>query len=1017
MSSSPAKPAPGGTRLLGGMARWIVRHPWYPILFWVVLLVATVPFLSLLGAVTTNSATTTPTNAPSAMANAELARLFPNSIGAASSTILLVGPNMTDAHAQGVVLNVTAALYADRGLTDLASVDTVYTGYAGYLTGQAEIALGVLNAAFTSAPPLPVAVNASAALFWGVPGTFVADWQTLVAHNTTPAAANYPAYLQARTTLANSTPALAVLSAFYNGNASAPGFNSTSGCWTNPATVRPCSDSTARATEVGLVPVLIPTPSEQAVPYTVLATLSLENATAWPSVQSTTALLLGLESGLPGAWVLRVWQAFPTANPAPAAVGAWATGLVASSTLATEPLPVPSAIYSRFVDPAGTAQIIQVEFTVQDGATNASGADPVYADLGRIDLLVPPVVHNSDPTHSISYVQTGSAPLDLLTQTATNSSIALVLPLTVGLLLVISMVYFRSPMTPLVTFGILGIALGLGLGGTILIGELVSHIDSTALTLEEVFVLGVGTDYSIFMVARYREELVGGRSGDEAIVASISWAGQSVATSGSTAIIATLALTFSGVALLAQWGMVLSLAILITVLVSLTMVPACLKLIGPRIFWPTTGERFRRHAVVVAERTRAEKTYFYRVGRATQRHPGRTVGIILIVSLPLILLAATVPLSYDFYAQLPAGHSATEGLNELGQHFGPGFAVPSFALVTFGAPLRVGNTTNSTEFTDLATLTSVATATPGIAAVSSPVGPDGGTLSQWLSLATLPPATRTNLIGVLSGFVGTDGRTVLLSLQPSASGLSLRAVNAVQTVERAFQGYASSHPELTSRAFGGGAPTINDLANETSLATEYLVLAVTIGLVLVLLVVLRSWIIALMAIATIGVSIGWAWAITYLVFQELLGFPLFFYVRTILFILILGLGIDYNIFLLTRVREERVNGRSTGEAAVEAVGRTGGIITAAAVILASAFGALLVGEFTLIRAIGFSVAVAVILDAMVVRTYLVPASLQLLGERVWSLSGRRPGGTRSPAPPSAVDVPPAAEGVPASTDA
>jgi RND superfamily putative drug exporter len=548
----------------------------------------------------------------------------------------------------------------------------------------------------------------------------------------------------------------------------------------------------------------------------------------------------------------------------------------------------------------------------------------------------------------------------------------------------------------MVTFGILGIALGLGLGGTVLIGELVTHVDSTALTLEEVFVLGVGTDYSIFMVARYREELVAGKSSDDAIVASLSWAGQSVATSGSTAIIATLALTFSGVALLAQWGAVLSLAILITVLVSLTMVPACLKLIGPRIFWPTTGERFRRRSEIVAERNRTEQTYFYRVGRATQRRPGLTVGVILAVSIPLIVLALQVPLSYDFYGQLPSGHPATNGLNELGNHFGPGFATPSFALVTFAAPLVTGNTTNATEFTDIAALTAVANTTGGIASVSSPVGPDGASLSEWLSLATLPSATRANLVGLLSGFVGTDGRTVLLSLQTTSSGLSAEAVNAVQSVESSFSAYSGDHPEISAVAFGGGAPTISDLANETATATEYLVVAVTLGLLLVLLVVLRSWIIALMAIATIGISISWAWAVTYLVFQGVLGFPLFFYVRTILFILILGLGIDYNIFLLTRVREERVRGRSTGEAAVEAVARTGGIITAAAIILASAFGALLVGEFTLIRAIGFSVAVAVILDAMVVRTFLVPAALQLLGERVWSLTGRKPRPTPSP---------------------
>jgi len=996
-----AEPETGGTRIFGGLARGILRHPWYPILFWIVLLIVAIPFLSLIGSITTNSTESTPTNSPSAVASAELARLFPNSTSGAASTILLVGPNMTDANAQRVVLNITAALNGDRSLTDIDSVANVYSGYTSYLTDQAQLALGVIEGGLDESPPVPVAVNESAALLWGPPATYVAAWTTEVGGGAGAPAANYPAYVAARAQLGSDTPALAVLGAFYYGASGAAGFNNSSACWTL-AEVVACSDAVARATVAGLVPTLLPDPSLGA---TVLGTLGIENFTSWSAVRTTTSIALGAGAGLAGTWIATVWEAFPALAPPPGALASWTAGLVANATLAAEPLPVPYAIRSPFVDPSGTAQIIQVTFTVSDSTTNASGGMPVYADLGRIDDLVPAVLAASDPTHSITYYQTGSAPLDLLTQTAVSSSISLVLPLTVGLLLVIAMLYFRSPMTPIVTFGILGVALVLGLGGTVLIGELVTHVDTTSLTLEEVFVLGVGTDYSVFMVARYREELVRGRSSDEAIVASLSWAGQSVATSGSTAIIATLALTFSGVALLAQWGAVLSLAILITVLVSLTMVPACLKLVGPRIFWPTTGERFRRRAALVAERNRTEQTYFYRAGRATQRHPALTVGGILALSVPLILIALQVPLSYDFYQQLPGGHPATEGLDELGEHFGPGFAVPSFALVTFSAPLRVGTATNATEFTDLAALTAIANSTPGIAHVASPVGPGGASLSEWLALPTLPSATQQNLIGLLAGYVGTDGRTVLLSLQPSATGLSVGAVSAIDAVRSGFAGYAAGHPEVASVAYGGGAPTISDLATETATATDYLVIAVSIGLLLVLLVVLRSWIIALMAIATIGISISWAWAITYLVFQGLLGFPLFFYVRTILFILILGLGIDYNIFLLTRVREERVRGRTAGDAAVEAVGRTGGIITAAALILACAFGALLVGEFTLIRAIGFSVAVAVILDAMVVRTYLVPASLQLLGERVWSLTGRRPG---APAPtPAAADPAPA----------
>jgi len=984
----------GGALLFGRLARWIVRHPWYPVAFWVGLLLVTVPFLPLLGSVTTNSAETVPSNAPSAIADARLAELFPNTTGGASSIVLLYGTNLTDAYAQSVVMNVTTALRTNRSLSDVASVDSVYTEYAAYLAGEAEIAGGVLAPALASAPSLPESVNATAAVLWGPPVAFLATWESLIANTSrTPAQWDAPAF---NATAANlSGPALEVLDAFYQG------FNATPGCAGRsvPAGVDACADGANRAGVAENTTVLELFPG---IGNVTLAGMGVENYTlGWPTVQGVVASILSDSSGLPTRWILTVWTAFPSGAVGPAAAAAFANTTVARATLASEPLPVPAGLYSQFVNRAGTASLIDVSFSVGDDYTNSTGGTPVYADLPRIDDLVASEVRASDPRDTIAYAETGPAPLDQLTQEAVNSALSLVLPLTVGLLLAISMAYFRSPLTPLVTFAGLAVALLLGLGATVLIGTLVEHIDSSALTLEEVFVLGVGTDYSIFLVARYREELVRGRPSEEAVVTSMSWAGQSVATSGSTAILVTVALAASGVALLSEWGLVLSLAILITMLLSLTFVPAVLTLIGPRIFWPTTGARFRRHAVAVAARNDRQETYFYRAGRLSERRAGTVVGAILLVSVPLVALALTVPISYDFYGQLPSGHSATTGLAELNGQFGAGFATQSYALVTFAAPLLVGDTPNAVEFQDLNNLTTNGERTDGIAAVGSPVGPSGASLSDWLALDTLKPAVQTNLIALLAGFVGTDGRTVLLSLQTNATGLSQSAVGALGSIESSWGTYAASHPEILGIDYGGAAPIIHDLAEETNVATEYMILAVALGLVAVLVVVLRSWIIALMAVATIGLSIGWAWALTYLVLDRLLGFPLFFYVRTILFMLVLGLGIDYSIFLLTRVREERLNGRTSGAAATEAVARTGGIITAAAVILASAFGALIVAEFTLIRAIGFAVAIAIVLDAMVVRTYLVPAALQLLGERVWRLSGRKPRPVAPPTPPAA----------------
>ena len=1001
-----------GFRVFGGLARVIIRHPWYPVIFWVAMLVVVVPFLPLVGSVTTNSSQTVSSSAPSSLANAEFARLFPNESGGSSSILLFTGPNLTDRNAQGAVQNVTAALLEDRSLQEVGSVSNVYTSYSGFLAGQTEIAAGAIHGAEQGADGLTTGINDSADLLWSPPALFLSTWETLAANVSYPPSHwNYPAYIDSLAKLGNNSGPIAVLSAFYDGaGSSEAGFNGSAACAVDPATALGCSDSIVRAQVALLVPTLFPLVSEQAVADAVLDHLGVENWTTWPSVRATASDLLGPEVGFPATWVDAVWTEFPAASPSATTTLAWANTTVANSTLWAEPLPVPHAILSQFVNVAGTASIVSVGYTVSDSYTNSSGGQPVFADYSKIDARAESVLAASDPDRSISYVQTGGGPLDQFTQQAVSSTLALVLPLTVGLLIVIAMLYFRSPITPLVTFAGLGIALVLALGGTIVIGKLFGAVDTTSLTLEEVFVLGVGTDYSIFLVARYREELIHGTSPDEAIVNSVAWAGQSVATSGSTAIIATLALTFSGITLLENWGSVLSLAILITILLSLTLVPAVLKLLGRRIFWPTSGARFERHARRAAESTQKETSYFYRVGRLTQRRPVLIVGVLLLISIPLIFIALNVPLAYDFYGQLPGGHPATDGLQSLYSHYGDGFATPSLALVTFSSPLVVGNHTNATEFADIASLTSRAENTSGIASVSSPVGPDGAPLSEWLNLSRLPVAPQENLLGTLGGFVGTDGRTVVFTLVPTSTGLSESAVSSVQAVESSFGGYSADHPEVTSIAYGGGAPTIGDLADETAHATLVLIIAVTIGLTIVLLAVLRTWIIALMAIGTIGLSISWAWAVTYLVFDQVLGFPLFFYVRTILFLLVLGLGIDYNIFVLSRVREERLRGRSSTEAVVTAVGRTGGIITAAAIILASAFAALIVGEFTLIRAIGFSVAVAVVLDAMVVRTYLVPAFLQILGDRAWSFTGRR--GSDRVAPPSpaapAVELAPSA---------
>ncbi|MCI4360799.1 MAG: MMPL family transporter, partial [Thermoplasmata archaeon] len=933
--------------------------------------------------------TALPSSAPSAQAQAEIDRLFPNFSAGSDSLLLVTGPHVTGAVGQASVLAIARAISTDRNLTYLSGVTTLYSSYEGYLAGLTEIALGGIGAGLTSSPTLPSAVNQSASLLWGTPALYVATWQGMVAaHPSSPPASwNYPAYQVTLSDVGANTTAGLVLSSFYSGpsagSGSSGGFNGSADCAADPSTVLTCSNQVVVTTIGGLLPVLGPNPSQQIVLTDALAGLTITDFANASAQHAVAISVLSGELGLSASWIGSVWTQFTNGSGPPSAVAGWVDGIVTNGSPATYPLPIPTAMLAQFVDGTGTGELVFVGFSVSDSFTAPDGANPVFDDISAIGGLLPVLLATTDPSGSLAVAQTGGAPLDQTEQTVLSSSLAVVLPLTIIVLVGITMAYFRAPLAPAITFGGLGIALALGLGGVVLIGTLISHVDSTALTLQNTFVLGVGTDYSIFLVARYREELWKGAEPAEAVVTTVTWAGQSIAISGATAALATLALAFSGDALLSQWGFVLSVAVLLAVLVSLTIIPAFLALVGPRVFWPFTGERFRQQSIATMAARSEERTYFFRVARRVRRRPRTVVGLVLLASVPLLFVALTAPIAYDFFGQLPLGYGSTNGLATLSEHFGPGRAFPTIALLTFAAPLLVGNTSNAPEFTDLADLTSILNSTQGVASVDSPTGPSGAPLTEWVGFASLKPANQTLLRGTLAGYVGSDQSTVLLTVYSTSGGLSVAAVELLGSLRGEVHSFESTHPDVIGAAFGGGAAETSDIEQQTSLATQRMALAVSVGLVVVLFVVLRSWLIPLMAVLTIGLSIGWAWGVTNLVLTDVFGIPMFYFVPTVLFILILGLGIDYNIFLLTRVREERLRGRSADEATVHGLASTGGIITAAAVILASAFLILTTGQFLLLRSIGFAVATAVLLDAMIVRTYLVPASLFLFGERVW----------------------------------
>jgi RND superfamily putative drug exporter len=140
-------------------------------------------------------------------------------------------------------------------------------------------------------------------------------------------------------------------------------------------------------------------------------------------------------------------------------------------------------------------------------------------------------------------------------------------------------------------------------------------------------------------------------------------------------------------------------------------------------------------------------------------------------------------------------------------------------------------------------------------------------------------------------------------------------------------------------------------------------------------------------VISILLSISWAFAVTVGVFGYGLGQPILWIIPLILFIMLMGMGMDYNVFILTRIREERHKGRTNHDAIVEALDWTGGIITALAIIMGSAIAMMMISSTMMLKEMGFAIAFAILLDAMVVRTYIVPAMMTILGERAWWAPG------------------------------
>ncbi|HEX4919381.1 MAG TPA: MMPL family transporter, partial [Candidatus Bathyarchaeia archaeon] len=648
-----------------------------------------------------------------------------------------------------------------------------------------------------------------------------------------------------------------------------------------------------------------------------------------------------------------------------------------AETLSTYPIPIPPAILGNFINPAKTAMIITVTFSQAPGSFGGANTDPILKNVVTMRNIISQLKSN-DPELSQTYV-TGDLATTADSSIGSNRDLTYIEPVTIGAILVLVGIFFFAIVTPIVPLATIGMALLIAEGGLYLIGKYIIPIGDTTTTFLFTIMLGVGTDYAIFLMARYREERVEGHDKETSVKTSIQWSGESISTSAVTVIIAFGAMTISSFSLLQSIGVGLGFGVLIALLVSLTLIPSLVLMAGDRVFWPTSGKRFEKYAARARKRRSDRPGYFRRAASFSVKRPVLVLVLALLVSLPAIYIALTGTTTYDFSAGLTQAESVN-GIKALEQSFGAGQIGPTQVVVQFPSSIIVNGNLTSTSASSLENLARNITSLSNIHEVTGPTRPDGVAVDP-TNMRKLTPEQRAGILGA----IGKDNRTVVITVLFNDEPFTTNSLNTVAQIRNLMSSLQSRDSTLARDTIlvGGASASTLDFSNDIVNQFNTMRVLTVVAIFVVLLVVLGSYPLALTGIASIGLSITWAYAATLLFFNDVLNAGVIFLIPLILFLLLYGIGMDYNIFILTRIREEAQKGKETHQAVVDAVDRTGGIITALAFILAGALGSLLLSSNRLLQGFGFAIGLAVILDAMVVRTYLVPAIMSLLGRRAW----------------------------------
>ncbi|MGE5187887.1 MAG: MMPL family transporter, partial [Betaproteobacteria bacterium] len=376
-----------------------------------------------------------------------------------------------------------------------------------------------------------------------------------------------------------------------------------------------------------------------------------------------------------------------------------------------------------------------------------------------------------DPVDINSAQVTGSDALNYDFGKSTTQDLELILPITIVLLVVATALFFRSIVTPIITLGTIGVGIGVSQIFPYLVGTYINPVDYTVTTVLLTVLIGVGTDYSIFILARHREERINALPLHEAIKKAITWAGESIVTSGATVIISFLALATTSMIMLQTMGLIVGLGIIVTLLASLTFAPALAVILGDRIFWPNTGERFQRYAKGILEKNRHRTGYFARSGTFSVKHGKVIILLSIVATTPAFYIYATTVPTYDMLGSASNDLESIAASNLLTGSFGGGRLMPTYVVVTFAQPIVENGSFNMGQMDILQAISATIADGEGIHEVTGPTRPFGDEIDY----QTVTNETDSVTYGQMLNSIGIGNHSALLTVKFAVDPYSTEA--------------------------------------------------------------------------------------------------------------------------------------------------------------------------------------------------------------------------------------------------